>query len=308
MLPNIIILDLDGTIIGDSTSVDYFAIFDGYSKLCKLNNLTIDKRRFDLESTRLLNEALSSGLLRPGFLEFMTAISNIKPIPLVYVFSSGKKRYVDMFIKHIENLINVKFCRPLFTRELSSAYGLKSISEVFDVIYEDLCKTPSIKKLVSSKKTELFENHVLFIDDRDDHILDKNASNIVCPRYTFTYPCDMFDRLVPFEHKKMFFESIKLVKDTYIWDYSDIEYGSHLEFLHSKVSILMSEIERTMVGNKKQLNDKFWSRMAMWVPKYCVTSKPQTRAKKLKQLQELVKTGHKEDMSKTCSCECSKQL
>ena len=116
MEPFVFILDLDGTIIGDcSYQCDLYNIQDIFRRNIKLSpKFTKSKTECD----KILNSSYSteSLLIRPYFVKFYETIKKLYPNSFIYVFTASEKTWAHKEIAIIEKQNNIKFNRPIFTR------------------------------------------------------------------------------------------------------------------------------------------------------------------------------------------------
>jgi len=147
-LPIIFILDMDKCIIGNS-------IF-----LRILNKKPISSPYF----------------IRPFFKEFINIFKNynIK----FFIFSFGDKSYVENMIKYIEETIEFKFNRPLFTRENKI---IKDIDDIKEYIIKSLKSNYSPLELET-----IFNYRLIIIDDNKIFWFPNHPQLLICNPYEYT--------------------------------------------------------------------------------------------------------------------------
>lgn len=183
-LPYIFIFDIDNCIIGDVTSViDEYTILGYIRKNCKKNKIT-DKRSYNIN----FEEELEKGLLRPHVNDFIDFIKKkYKPLELYLYTNSTYSWANDGLLPNIQKKINYKINLPIFTRENSMRDGGKSLSNVYEIIVENLIeKYPALK--VESNNKEVFDNRLVFIDDIPFNLRDFPHKQIKCPDYNYLPP------------------------------------------------------------------------------------------------------------------------
>ena len=178
MEPFVFILDLDGTIIGDcSYQCDLYNIQDIFRRNIKLSpKFTKSKTECD----KILNSSYSteSLLIRPHFVKFYETIKKLYPNSFIYVFTASEKTWAHKEIAIIEKQNNIKFNRPIFTRNncIIDKNGMikKSVKKITPI----LIKSMKVNKSYDiSKKLLIIDNNPTFIDYKDNFIL--------CPSYNY---------------------------------------------------------------------------------------------------------------------------
>lgn len=192
-LPVLVMLDLDRTMVGNVMPVtDTLEVEDNYSRLCH-SEKGLECSSFD--SNGFLDEMLRRGLLRPHLERALKSAQKVKGLN-VFVFSAGQKAYVDKVVAGIERVTGVKFARPILTRNDVVGYrDLKHMHWACSRACASLKKKfPALAD--EANVTRVMEERMVFIDDRDDHILPRDFSNnILCPVYSMEIACDPFAHL-----------------------------------------------------------------------------------------------------------------
>lgn len=172
----IIVLDMDGTIIGDiSPQIVSYDIHN----LLKKNGATLSYRNKDLASKLL------GGIIRPFFPEFIHQLqSTFKHIEF-FVYTASERKWAMYVIKHIEKACNIKFARPIFTRanciQIDKEYR-KSLKSITPAMYK------SLKKKYQLQKVDDIEDCILAIDNMDVYNSSESKSLIHCKTYDYQYP------------------------------------------------------------------------------------------------------------------------
>ena len=148
-LPVIFIFDLDETLIGRTVQpLGYETlmrfIYDG----CKHKRLNGVECKID--TNVWTDKMLPNGFIRPHLKESLHQIKKLYPTAEFFIYSLGIKSYVQNIVKYLEKKLEIKFNRPLFTRDdisLKSDYSyLKDINGYFDTIFKSLSyKYPKCK-------------------------------------------------------------------------------------------------------------------------------------------------------------------
>lgn len=276
-IPNILILDLDNTIIGSSIYHMYYNDLKGFL----LNLSSKNKIKMKMEDhNKLKNKNLKyDDIMRPGFIEFINFIKDEIPNSEVFIYSAATLNYITSYIEYIEKNHRIKINRPFFSRnqtlvesnaEKQEIDFKKSLNLVIGKVKSLLNKKyPDLKKI---NMTTLLTNNVMFIDNRSDILVDNEENLLVCPDYNFKALLE-FNRLIPeyLYSNKMINTYIHGyindgVKDKLIYEYREglnkYEYKEkYYAWLSSKYNIAKKDL------NKKN-EDKFYQTMIHILSKY----------------------------------------
>jgi hypothetical protein len=233
--PLIIVLDIDGTIIGNISP--QASLFDLQQQIKS------DKQGFskiNLIDVKGLRHKLNNGIIRPHLKHF---INNTKAEFFIYTASSND--WANFLVPHIENVLGIKFNRPLMTRnhcELEPNVKQKSKSKIDKIVFNSLKK----KYKDSHPTFEQVQNNMLIIDNNPDVYSAKDLeSTIVCSSYTFLYPEN-----VPAKLNEETFNNYKHLIETKAENHRDFEY----EFY----KIYVDTIKYLDKYNNKSKADKFF--------------------------------------------------
>ena len=164
----VFILDLDGTIIGDC--IYQCEIYKIYLILAKLG--------IKLKINEILEDCYKekSKLIRPYFSYFINKMKEYYNNPLFYIYTASEKKWALKEIDIIEKNLNLKFNRPIFTRNdclnIHNKYK-KSIETI-------------------KKKIKIDNPEIIIIDDNDVYI-DNNNRLIKCEAYNYKHFCNYWD-------------------------------------------------------------------------------------------------------------------
>ena len=228
-IPHIFILDLDGTIIGDcSYQCEIFNI---------QNILMKNKAHGTVDCNKSLKECYQtcSKLIRPDFKYFMNNMSSIYNNCSFYIYTASEKTWALKEIAIIEKENNIKFNRPIFTRDNcikgSDGNMYKSVEKVLPTILKN-CKLNKIKNIKLLIKPNIFviDNNPTFIDYTDNLLL--------CPTYDY-------------------------IKFNNLWDLIPDNY-SDIKELKNYVNTLVAEKK---LYSKKGKKDKMMEKVHKWLYK-----------------------------------------
>ena len=200
MDPYVFILDLDGTIIGDcSYQCDLYNLQNILKKniknFNKATSSSFNKNKIDCE--KKLNESYSneSLLIRPYFTKFMYAIKKFYSSSFIFVYTASEKTWANKEIAIIEKQNNIKFNRPIFTRDNCIIDKNGMIKKSVIKIIPHLLKTMKVKKDYDiSKKLLIIDNNPTFVDFKDNFLL--------CPTYNYIQFSNLWEDLSNKEYFK----------------------------------------------------------------------------------------------------------
>jgi hypothetical protein len=182
-LPYVILLDFDGTIVGD---VEWLSIEHDLVRDIKkrLHGLKINYQ------PRFLKNDLSKGLIRPHFRSFLQSIKERYSNVEFFIYTASDKAWAQFIIPLVEKQLAVKFHRPIFSRPWctykNGAYK-KSIEFVREPIYKVLKKKYHLKSPADLK-------NVILIDNNPDSFIEKKCQ-LLCPTYDYQLPIDVTRQL-----------------------------------------------------------------------------------------------------------------
>ena len=174
LLPLILLIDMDGTIIGDTT-------------------LQVCRHEISLETNIKVNidflkDELASGLLRPYFESFIKMMKSKYDNIEIYIYTAADLQWAKYLISVIEKTIDIKFNRPIFSRNYCYADKgslKKSVVKVLPVIYKN------IKSKYHLQNITLLNKQVVMIDNNYVYHELEMQKFVKCPTYDYFAPCDM---------------------------------------------------------------------------------------------------------------------
>lgn len=172
--PIVILLDVDGTIVGN---VEHqVAMYDIIS--------TMKKKKVKIPYVqRDMHEALQfNGLARPSFRCFIDDLesNNIE----VFIYTAAEKTWAEHIVKNLEAAFNIKINRPIFNRSHCVTINnqiMKSIQKV----------TPMVTKTLKSKgyDTSNLSTRMMAVDNNPVFI--ENHLQILCSTYSVISPVNI---------------------------------------------------------------------------------------------------------------------
>lgn len=181
--PIVILLDFDGTIVGDVQWMSFEqSLIQSVDSGCR-------------NAPRFMMSDLKSGVIRPHFKQFVENVKRDIPQVEFFIYTASTSNWANIIIPRVEKILGISFNRPLFTRD-QCAYKdgryLKSITSIM----------PTIVKKLSKKYTPVKINGMhgicsAFLIDNTPGVLLENTHLVKCPTYNFQHPLDVFRQLQP---------------------------------------------------------------------------------------------------------------
>jgi hypothetical protein len=242
--PLIIVIDLDGTIIGDITP--QIMTFD----LVKNFKLAGYKFTHDIVDLR---SKLKSGLVRPYFERFITSLSKSIPVEF-FIYTASEKTWAELVIKNIEASYDIKFNRPIFARhyciysEKDREYK-KSLSLI----------RPSIIKFLKKKYHVSFTKHdlqksIMIVDNTNVYHSNDQKNLLLCPTYNYRVPENVITHIKEEQYKKHYM----LINNT-LNRYLPLSHSSsYVTFQKDFYRYYLSFLETQLSNNARYSQDRFW--------------------------------------------------
>jgi hypothetical protein len=182
-VPLVILLDLDGTIIGDiSPQVCEYEILNEHqpSQLKTFKELLTAQLR-------------STAIVRPGFAEFVRSVQ-AKGIEL-FLYTASDSRWASFFVPVLEKALSLKLNRPLFTRthcRLVNGEYRKPTRAVLHSVFSSLKRKYRGLRTVSD-----LNQQIAMIDNSNvlSHDAAFSVGLVMCKTYDFSHNYDVL-RLV----------------------------------------------------------------------------------------------------------------
>ena len=186
--PPVILLDIDGTLIGDITP--QVVLYDLMNRIKQTKGLKSSKPQMSVKD---LQDKLREGIVRPYFKTFIHEMYSHGVE--VFIYTASEKKWAEFLIKNIEVAYNIKFNRPLFTRnncKLEHGEYLKNVTTVL----------PQITKCLNKKYNAHFKpndirNNVMLVDNNNVYVKTDTDKLVLCTTYKYSCPeniCAYFNR------------------------------------------------------------------------------------------------------------------
>jgi hypothetical protein len=181
LLPLTILLDIDGTLIGDITpQVILYELLERLKIVAKQRmQKNINKFNMDMES---LQSKLQDGVIRPHFKSFFKELMSHGVE--IFIYTASEKKWAEFLIKNVEQCSGVKFNRPLFTRNNCKAMRgelMKSINSVKPAIVK------SLNRKYNAKFTDC-KNRIMAIDNKPVYVQEDLPYLVLCKTYKYRVP------------------------------------------------------------------------------------------------------------------------
>ena len=244
--PIVVILDLDGTIIGDiSPQITSFEL----AKSMKSSGAKYSQDTSDFKAK------LKVGLVRPFFDTFIKSLSaNHIPVEF-FIYTASEKSWAEYVVKNIESTFNIKFNRPVFTRQYcffdaKDREYKKSLSLVRSTLLKALRK----KYSVHFTKQDISKN-LLIIDNNNVYHPNDQKHLLLCPTYNYRVPENVVIGMKQDTYKTYYQVIHSVLKKTIPFlTLSHDFYTFQKEFYTYYVSF----IENQTKSNNRYIQDKFW--------------------------------------------------
>jgi hypothetical protein len=241
--PLVILIDLDGTIIGDITpQIMSYEL----TKALKTANV---KYSFDIADFKA---KLKTGLVRPYFDTFIKALTTTIPNVEFFVYTASEKSWAEFVIKNIEQSMNIKFNRPIFTRNFCINQD-RQYKKSLQFIFPTLLKCFKKKYGVMFSKKDLSSN-ILIIDNNNVYQPQEHKHLIVCPSYNYRIPenivCNIKANTFKTQHTLITSVLKKYIPINSTNDYNMFQKDFYLFYV--------TFLEQVIKNNLRYANDKFW--------------------------------------------------
>lgn len=199
-VPLVVLIDLDGTIIGDISP-----------QVCEwelLQNLAPGKQKAFRDN---LKTHLENGLVRPHFTTFLDFVKHHMPHTEFYVYTASDSKWAHVVIPCIEQLYGFQFNRPIFNRNhcihINGEYR-KSPEKLLPTIYSRMKQTYNMASI------EDLKHNIVMIDNWNVLLKEEQSRLIQCPTYEFASYYDVL-RLLDEETLRKKYVDISAFLSTY---------------------------------------------------------------------------------------------
>jgi hypothetical protein len=247
-IPLVVLLDLDGTIIGNISP-----------QVCEWELLMQHAPKRMKQFKENLHSQLHQGLLRPHFISFIDFMKHNYNNAEIFIYTASESKWAHVIIACIEQLTGITFNRPLFTRAnciATSSDLKKSFDKVIPLMYNKLKHNYSIDTQASLKQ------HIIMVDNYHEVLVSGSQERrlVKCPTYSFTCFYDVL-RLLDEEVVKTNYLVISetLVSYKMFPNISSSQAYSYEVFKVLYFEMLASNVKNSIKQNSIQ--DSFWQQL-----------------------------------------------
>ena len=183
--PRILLLDMDGTMIGKITP-----------QVCEYEViLTTDEKKLKSMKADLV-ERLKQGIIRPYLASLcrLVAAGELTNVEL-FVYTASETRWAHFLIPCIEEALGFRFNRPFFTRDHCVAVG-SEYKKAFELVAPAVFRKLRGKYALANFRQTA--DNMALIDNNPTVLLYPNIDGrktVKCPTYNFAYYYDVLARL-----------------------------------------------------------------------------------------------------------------
>lgn len=233
--PLIFVIDIDGCLIGNITP--QIMLYELITEL-KANNVKINMNMSHF------NTKLKSCIIRPYFATFINNIKQHHPTAEFFIYTASQNKWANFLIKQVEKVLNIKFNRPLFTRNEC-------------VIIDNECKKdlniikPTIYKALKKKYGNItIQNRILMIDNTNVFNKLDQQSLLLCPTYS-NYTVENIPIVI---NEELYNKNLSIINSV-IHRYINMTYlpKNYLEFQELFYRYYVDQI-----NSCKNTTDRFW--------------------------------------------------
>jgi hypothetical protein len=175
MLPLIIILDWDGTIAGKVDYQSYKHTLHEYYKKHGLRSSPQSSKAFSPQTN----------LIRKGFSSFIKDLkTHYNNNIYFFIYTASERKWACKEIQWVEELHDIKFQRPLFTRDDCIPNGDGSYSKSILKIFPRILRSIGKHSLTKAEKEEILHKRLMIIDNNRVYN-DMESNLLLCPDYGF---------------------------------------------------------------------------------------------------------------------------
>jgi len=231
--PLVLLIDMDGTIIGDATPLVCMQELHSNAKS---------------KSGTLETYPFRTSLIRPhieSFIKFAMNECNC----VCFVYTAAEQHWAAKVIACVEKETGIKFCRPIFSRK-----DCILVNNVYRKSIHHVC--PKVRALLKKRKQVLLDENIVLIDNSDVLLPDADHRRIICPTYDARVPMDVMKKIDPnVIHGNAQHLAMVLYKYGYITKSS---YRTVEEMLSSYYLSIARALHEASRNNDRCASDTFW--------------------------------------------------
>lgn len=269
--PFVLLLDMDGTMIGHIIpQVCEYELLNAVQEMTARDKLSSPSTKSGSGSASKLKamkaglvERLRYGVLRPHMDWFVKTASSGLPNMELFVYTASDDGWAKFIVPCIEEVLGIKFNRPLFTRKhcvyVDNEYK-KSLDKVMPVVHKKLRTKYKLPPTTSESVKQLGQRAALLDNNPTVLLHSSDAPRLIrCPTYNFAYHYDVLGNVdVPFLHAR--FRSLipYLAKMGMFPNVLPSEVQSAFHFLHLYHERLAENVRGTWLDQDALQKDRMW--------------------------------------------------
>lgn len=252
--PYIIVFDIDGTLIGDIRP--QLILYELYNALKQKDT----KAANAFLKPSVFREKLQRGILRPYVVHFVEKIkqhyhNNVE----FYIYTASEKAWAQFLAPHLEKCLNIKFKRPLLTRD-----NCIDLYKKVNTVYECISKKTDLEDL--QDKILIIDNNATVYGDNQKHVLICNTydtcklENLLCyidenmyEKHRDTIIAVLSTYIPDLRTSANFYQ---FQKQYYVYYLKSLKNASRRNALHSKDKFFLNLTNTILYKNIKFYNDK----------------------------------------------------
>jgi hypothetical protein len=241
-IPLIVLIDLDGTIVGDIGP-----------QLCEWEILHAFEQKKLRQYRENLRTQLLNGVIRPHLTDFLDLMKHKYHNVEFYVYTASEQKWANYLIGTIEQVINMKFNRPIFCRHhciLQKNSYKKSPKSLLPMIYRKL------REQYNLESYKQFEHNVVMIDNNNVLLKNEDKRLILCSTYDYAQVYDVCRLLDESTMRNRYLDIVKILERYAMFPIIQ----NHNNYSYEVFRALFFENIASMikVQVRNSYNDTFW--------------------------------------------------
>jgi hypothetical protein len=249
-MPIVFIIDLDGTLIGN---LEPHLCYEEILSFLKVHN-TFDNQVLPENTKAELLDALNNGLARPHFKEFYENTKKNNLNSEFFIYTASHRDWAHYIIECLEELHDIKFNRPIFTREdCDNSY--KSLRKI----------NTRIKLALYEKYNTKYEdiNYIIIDDNEYIYAPSDRKMLLTCPTYKHTVNVDILEKFPKGIVAKHYKDICKILEKEMNMNFPTHTTKMHKTFMKQYKQNIMTYVSRYSSNRY----DDFWKKLcdANWI-------------------------------------------
>lgn len=249
--PLFIVLDIDGTIIGDISL-----------QVCEWEIL----RRFHPKKLRQLRQSiiqqLQSGMMRSGLADFLSLIKKEYEHTEFLLYTASEEKWAQFLIPCIESACGFKFGRPIFTRK-DCVHVSRNITKSLSKISGKVMKSYK-SRYPTLKNTKAIVKNMIMIDN-NNLLCSKEVNRCIeCPTYNFMYPYNVLQHVEDHVLQKEFQTVANILAKYDMFPNTSLSHVDALGYfgMMSAYYVSLARMMKSKAASVKHKRDSMWFHVA----------------------------------------------